>query len=138
MSQDTDRQPSLFELIVRYNNTLRDIHSYFGYEEDWCVLPLDDQSGKYWMLFEESNGDGRYVFSDVPFTKDSLEAGDKIYSGTIYTQRFLPKWVYRADTHTMVCADTHTDGNRFLMIFDNTLECTDDALKQLYMERWES
>lgn len=48
--------------------------------------------------------------------------GMNIYECQIYTQRFLPKWVYRADELTMICVDTQTDGNKFLMIFDNAKE----------------
>jgi hypothetical protein len=44
------------------------------------------------------------------------------YAAEIYTQRFLPKWVYRGAEYTMVCVDTRTDGNKFLMVFDNKKE----------------
>lgn len=46
----------------------------------------------------------------------------QMYSNEIYTQRFLPKWVYRGKDYTMICVDTHTDGNKFLQIFDNSKE----------------
>ena len=49
------------------------------------------------------------------------EAGE-YYSASIYTQRFLRKWVYRGKDFTLVCMDTHTDGNKFLGVFDNSKE----------------
>jgi len=44
------------------------------------------------------------------------------YRNDIYTQRFLSKWVYRGEDYTMICVDTHTDGNKFLQIFNNKKE----------------
>ena len=43
---------------------------------------------------------------------EEFENGDT-YSDEIYTQRFLPKWVYRGKDYTMILIDIHTDGNRF-------------------------
>lgn len=108
-----------------------EIHEYFGYVEDWVKIPLESRLEDYWMLL-----DGAYAYSPKPFTEESINAGTNTYSGRIYTQRFLPKWVYRALEMTMVCADTQTDGNKFLFLFDNSKECTDNKLKQLYEERW--
>lgn len=44
------------------------------------------------------------------------------YSDEIYTQCFLPKWIYRGKDYTMILIDIHTDGNRFLAIYDNKKE----------------
>lgn len=49
------------------------------------------------------------------------EEGD-YYEHEIYTQRFLPKWVYRGEDYTMICVDTRVDGNKFLQVFDNKKE----------------
>lgn len=124
------------ELLSQYFELQDQIYTHFGYEENWRVIPLEDRTDKPWMLIENPDGSGKVVFSDEPFTAESVEAGKTIYGSQIYTQRHLPKWVYRAADCTMVCADTQTDGNKFLMVFDNALECTDDTLKSLYMECW--
>lgn len=76
------------------------------------------------------------VWSKKPFTAKSLAKDGEFYSGRIYTQRFLKKWVYRAPGFVMVSVDTQTDGNRFLMIFDAAKECEDDALRAEYMREW--
>lgn len=129
--------PSIKTKIKAYFDLAEEIHKYFGYKEDWVSIPMDNRIGDYWMVIGEGVG-GRYVHSPKPFTQESVEAGAEIYGGSIYTQRFLKQWVYRGKELTMVCADTHTDGNKFLMIFENDKECTDDFLKKLYKEKWGS
>ena len=136
--------PSIKTKIENYFNLAEEIHKYFGYKEDWVTIPMDDRRGDYWMVIhtektpEGEPAGGRYVYSSNPFTKESVEEGKEIYGGSIYTQRFLKKWVYRAKEMTMVCADTHTDGNKFLMLFENDKECKDEYLKKLYLEKWGS
>lgn len=110
------------------------IFDYFEYKEDWVSIPLDDSTDEYWMLGE--NGPGWYCTSPTPFTTESVQLGSDIYGGIIYRQRFLPKHVYRAADYTMAVVDTQTDGNKYLMVFDNKKECTDPELKALYYDIW--
>jgi len=140
------------ELLKQYSAIEEQVHAYFGYKEDWRVIPLDDQTGKHWMLFQDESGKGSVVWSDTPFTLHQLrpfvmpdkgsneekEPRAAFYSGTIYTQRFLPKWVYEGKEYTMVCVDTHCDMNVFLMIFTNNLHCTDKELRKAYLDNWNS
>jgi hypothetical protein len=114
------------------------IHEAFAYEPDWVEIPLDDMRGHHWMLVGGEAHGGKCVYSEKPFTKETIAAGEEISSGDIYTQRFLTKWVYRTEGHVLVSVDTKTDMNRFLMIFDAELECTDQELRDLYAERWGS
>ncbi len=127
--------PGIKTKIKNYFSLAEEIHKYFGYKEDWVCIPMDEQLDQHWMVTDEGPG-GKLVHSSKPFTEESVKAGSDIYGGTIYTQRFLPKWVYRGEELTMVCVDTHTDGNKFLMIFDNKKECNDEYLKKLYVETW--
>ncbi len=91
----------------------------FGYVEDWIIIPTEDSRQYYWRLNGE--GPGEVQFADTE--KELLEEEGNYYVHEIYTQRFLPKWVYRAEEgYTMICTDTHTDGNKLLQIFDNTKE----------------
>ena len=124
------------ELLTKYFDLQKQIYEYFGYVEDWRAIPLDDKTDAHWMLSQDATGSGWVAWSEKPLSADVVEAGEEIYSAEIYTQRFLPKWVYRADEYTMVCADTRTDGNKFLMVFANDKECSDKALKELYAECW--
>lgn len=78
--------------LEQYFKLQKQIYDYFGYIEDWVVIPLDDSTGFFWQLTGEVYGD------DVRFAKSKellTNGSDEIYSDSIYTQRFLPKWVYR-------------------------------------------
>jgi hypothetical protein len=107
----------LTKTLQDYFSLQQQIYDYFGYVEDWVVIPIEDATEYYWLL----NHDEEVIFAESEKQLLDEYAGD-YYSNSIYKQRFLPKWVYRTDTHTMICVDTHTDGNKFLQIFDNTKE----------------
>ena len=107
------------KLLDDYLSLQQQIYDYFGYKEDWCVFPIDDARKYYWRL----SGRGP---DEVQFAENPQEAnGEKGYSNEIYMQRFLSKWVYRGAEYTMILVDTHTDGNKFLQIFDNAKELTE-------------
>ena len=97
-----------------YLKLQKDIYDYFGYNEDWRVIPIDDARSYYWKATDTSV---KFAESIEQFNSD----GD-YYQNEIYKQRFLPKWIYRGNEYTMICVDTHTDGNQFLQIFDNSKE----------------
>lgn len=147
MSDATEKY-RLSRLVEDYFALQKELHEAFGYVKDYVVIPLDDRREMHWMIVDrgcavaptqDATGEGynsMCVWSSEPFTEESIMAGEKIYSGPIYTQRFLAKWVYRANRHAMVAVDTRTDGNKLLMIFDEDKECVDNALRTLYRERW--
>jgi len=118
---------NLKQKLKQYFELQDEIYKYFGYVEDWVVIPIDYKLDSYWFL-EGDDETGKVVWSPDQFTADTLTEGKKIYSGIIYTQRFLPKWVYRTEDYTMISVDTQCDGNKFLMVFDNKLECKDKEL----------
>ena len=109
------------KLLIKYFDLQKEIFDYFGYVEDWKSIPLEDATEFYWQLNENSDGSGSVRFSENAQKLQDEEAGD-YYENEIYTQRFLPKWVYRGKDYTMICVDTHCDGNKFLQIFDNAKE----------------
>ena len=113
----------LGNMLNTYNELEAKIHAYFGYEEDWVVIPMMDSREYYWRLTGEGPG-GEVMFSEVreALTCEDDEYDDELFSDEIYCQRFLRKWVYRGENYTMVCADTNTDGNKFLRIFRNDKE----------------
>jgi hypothetical protein len=106
------------QLLDQYFETQQKIFEFFGYAEDWKVIPLDDCRDKFWHI--DGEGPGTVYYADTEY--QLLEAVGDYYADEIYTQCHLPKWVYRANGFTMVCCDPHTDGNKFLRIFDNTKE----------------
>lgn len=108
------------KLLKQYLTFRHKIFEYFGYVEDWVVLPLNDCTEYHWQLEQNQNGGGCVSFAMRPEWIGS-EIEDW-FQYEIYTQCFLPKWVYRAEEYTMIVVDTHTDGNRFLSVFDNKKE----------------
>jgi hypothetical protein len=106
------------QLLTEFFEAQAKVFEFFDYVEDWRAIPLDDARKYYWRL----NGEGP---GEVQFANSEQELADQdgnYYVNEIYTQRFLPKWVYRGDGYTMVCVDTRTDGNKFLQVFDNAKE----------------
>ena len=125
-----------FDLLTNYFDLQAQIFAYFGYEEDWGAIPLDDNTKYYWMLDQKSDGTGDVFWAPEPFSANQIELGEYIYGGTIYTQRFLPKWVYSGLDYTMICVDSHTDQNKFLMVFANDNRCEDATLIALAQACW--
>lgn len=107
-------------MFNEYFELQQKIFDYFSYVEDWKVIPLVDHREYYWTL-KGQDDDGEVVYYEKPITASVL-LSEEYYAASIYTQRFLPKWVYRADDYTLICMDTHTDGNKFLGVFDNSRE----------------
>lgn len=108
-------------LLDEYFELQQKIFDYFGYVEDWVCIPIDDRREMYWILDQSESGRGEVTYHETPLSRQDVEDGN-CYSNSIYTQRFLPKWVYRGKDYTMICVDTHTDGNKFLAIFSNDKE----------------
>ena len=108
------------ELLDRYNALRAELFAYFGYVEDWCVLLLDDAREYFWKL--DGEGPGTVKFADTEEELSNEEG--QYYENEIYTQRHLPKWVYRGADFTMIAVDTHMDGNKFLQVFANANERT--------------
>lgn len=111
----------IMKLLNDYFALQKQIYDYFGYVEDWKVIPLEDSTEYYWQLEQDSNGSGVVRFAEDMEKLEDIDAG-QYYEHEIYTQRFLPKWVYRTKDYTMISVDTHTDGNKFLAVFDNKKE----------------
>lgn len=108
------------KLLQKYFKLQQEIFDYFGYVEDWVVIPLEDGTEYYWSLRDEGAHGGEVHFAD---SLEELNSRDgNYYINEIYTQRFLPKWVYRGTEYTMIVVDTRVDGNKFLQIFDNSKE----------------
>jgi len=106
------------KILNEYLEKQKELFDYFGYVEDWVAIPVDDAT-KYAWLIDGGETNGVVRFADTEENLNNYEAGE-FYENSIWTQRFLPKWVYVGKDYTMICVDTHTDGNKFLQIFDNS------------------
>lgn len=111
------------KMLDEYFALQKEIFEYFGYVEDWRVIPLDDCREYWWHLTGEAHGNEVKFSAATTKTEAVYEMNNgEGYSNEIYTQRFLPKWVYRGEKYTMVCVDTHTDMNHFLSVYSNEKE----------------
>ena len=107
------------KLLKEYFALQDKIFEYFGYEEGFRAIPLEDSTEYFWKLEQNKDGGGYIYFAE---TSEELDETGNCHFGEIYTQRFLPKWVFRGEEFTMVAVDTHMEGNKFLQVFDNTKE----------------
>lgn len=105
------------ELLDRYMALQNEIFDYFGYVEDWRVLPLDDERKCFWTLIESGRGEGVVRFAG---TEEELLDG-AYFEDEVYTQRHLDRWIYRGAEYTMIALDTNT-GNQLLRVFTNANE----------------
>lgn len=103
------------KVLDEYFKLQQEIYNYFGFVEDWTVFPLDDRREYDWDIINDE---------EILYGKkdDIINNTGNYYSDEIYKQRFYDKWVYRGEEYTMIMVDTHTDGNRFLAIYDNLKE----------------
>lgn len=106
------------KLIDDYFALQQQIYDYFGYSEDWRVIPLDDAREYFWRLEGEGPVEVHYAKTE----SDLADQTGDYYVNEIHKERFSEKCVYRAEGYTMVCVDTRTDGNLFLQVFDNSKE----------------
>lgn len=113
------------DIIENYFKLRQEVFEYFGYREDWVAIPLEDTREYYWIIDEDEREFIRYA-ETLEQLKDE-EAG-QYYEDEIYTQRFLPKWVYRGEKYTLVCSNPGVDGNKFLRVLDNDKEVKEDEL----------
>lgn len=105
------------DIISNYFKLRDEVYNYFGFKEDWTVLPLDDRRNLWWKIDEEFE----HVIQEE--CKQHVQTNsENCHSDLIYKQRFYDKWVYRGEEYTMIMIDTLTDGNKFLAIYDNLKE----------------
>ena len=79
-------------------------------------MPIEDSRQYYWIICTNS-----VIYAETKEQLDDLDDGN-YYESEFYDQRYLAKVVYRGEKYTMISVDTHCDGNKFLMIFDNAKE----------------
>ena len=102
------------KLLQEYLKIQRELYTYFDYIEDWVVIPVDDGTDYHWYI-----NDNTVIFAEFKEQLLNLDNGD-YYNNELYNQRFSSKSIYKGKDYTMIVVDTHTDGNKFLQIFDNS------------------
>ena len=107
------------ENLTEYFKLQKAIFDYFGYVEDWRVIPLSDEREMLWRI---RGGEGYGGSVQFAMTQDEMDSDGDYYEDEIYTSRYLDKWVYRGKDFTMICCDPGVDGNIFLRVFSNDKE----------------
>ena len=79
------------KLLDDITKATKAVHDYFGYVEDWVVIPLDDCTNYHWHLTGEGSGD-EVLFSEQK--EHLIDGGGNYYAYNVYTQRFLKKLIY--------------------------------------------
>ena len=105
---------SITDALNEYFSLQAEIHKYFGYEEQWRVFPIEDSRKYFWRL------DGQEVVEFADTEEELRNQTDNYFSNEIWHHRHLDKAVYAGPECTAVVVDTHTDGNSFLQVFDNS------------------
>ena len=110
------------DLVEKFFSLEEELCKSFGYQHDWRIFPIVDSRNYYWRLDSKIDDKAR----DVSYAKTVEDLNDEAkgnyYQADVYTYRHLDKWVFRTEKYTMVLMDTHSDGNVFLSIFDNSKE----------------
>jgi len=57
------------KILDEYLKLEKEIHAYFGYVEDWRIIPIDDAREYYWKL--DGEGPGTVTFAETKYTLNS-------------------------------------------------------------------
>lgn len=127
-TQSAQSGPSIHETVDAFFRARVAIFAHVSYVEDWRILPLFDSRDQFWSV-----DDGEVKFSADRGALTYWLAGhddeygphaDRLFFNKIYTQRHLPRWVYRGAALTMIVVDTETDVGQLLQLFRNDHEVT--------------
>ncbi len=152
------------KLIKEFFKLQKKLHEYFGYNEDWCVFSMQDYTDVWWSIPDESHDkvssempDGQIIQfeyeQNLYFTNnrehhiklienkwnwEKANIGDFCYHYEIYHQRFLDSAIFKGEDYTMMLVDTHTDGNKYLVILDNKKELNKKSVRKDKIENLKS
>jgi hypothetical protein len=122
------------QIVDRYHEARAAIFAHVGYVQDWRALPIDDSRDQFWAVdaherewVKFSPNREALVYWLGKHADEYGPYGNVLFEHVIYTQRHLPKWVYRGAALTLVVTDTQTDGNKLLQLFRNENEARLDA-----------
>jgi hypothetical protein len=102
-------------LLKQYFKLQQEIYKYFGYVEEWQVLPIDDRTSFYWDVVIDE-GSVRFSLVD-PVVQELTE--NQLFEDELLIRPSTGS-TYHSNGYTMIAVDTRTDGNKFLAIYDNT------------------
>jgi hypothetical protein len=116
---------SVHDDIEAIETSTQNVFKHISYEEGWRVLPLDDQRDMFWNVGRHDATADKVKFCP---TKEKLLEWLKHEddSGDCYANEILRSGIHRGAEITGIEVDTHTDGNKFLMLLRNENEVHED------------
>ena len=114
--------------MMRFPVTIKSAFTVLLPEVAHNALEFDDICEKHIALSPTSEimitpqmGEEVIFYPEKQNVEDAVNGEDHLewYQEAVYSQRFLPHWIYYAPDYTMIACDTKTDGNKYLRIFDN-------------------
>lgn len=98
-------------LLKEYNSIESKILDYFKFEQDWQYLPIMDHTDLFWRILEDEE---KVIFYEtkIAFVNGDYYEGDLIWKDP----------VTRAGGLALIRMDTKCDMNKFLCVFDESLE----------------
>jgi hypothetical protein len=101
------------KILEDYHESLAAIYEHVGFEEDWVICPISDETEMYW----DTDGSTEVKYAK---TEEGLNNEEEYYCDDIYTQRYYDKHIYEGKDFTMIFCDPHVDGMKWFRIFDNS------------------
>lgn len=108
------------QLLDNYLDLEKQIYEYFGFTETWQVLPIQDCRKYYWRINYSRDG---VDFADSE--KELAEETGNYYKNSFFYSPGEDMPVYPGKGYALIMVDTHTDGNKFMSIFDKS-KCRPD------------
>jgi hypothetical protein len=122
----------ILNLLDIFDNSLDAIMKSFEVPQTWHQIYPDDMTNVFWFI----DGDS-IVWFDTLLTKEVIDS-EKYYQAVMHDNweyKKLPSPPWRRFGLAMIPVDTHTDGNKYLMIFDEDKECKDQEVIELFREQ---
>lgn len=121
--------PAIDDVIDLFFAARKAIFAHVGYVENWKVLPINNSRDQFWAVDKDEHAWVKFspslealTYWLAGHTDEYGPHGNVLFENEIYTQRHLPRWVYRGPELTLIVTDTHTDGNQYLRLFRNKNE----------------
>lgn len=100
------------KLLDTYLEVTQEIYDYFGYQENWEVLPIQDSREYFWRISDMELQYGNTALDIIEETENS------------YAEDIIDK-IYEGDEYTLIGVST-SSGQSYLRIFDNEKQIEQD------------
>jgi len=105
------------DAILKYFDAEEELFNYFGFEQGNHLYYPTSALSYWWAIIQH-----KVIYCPIPFTKECIDDGSKLYGEEISLDR-----VFKKDKYAAICVNECT-GDRVFMIFDGKKECKDPEL----------